>query len=439
MIIQRRVTWLFACLQMLLLSACGVASHAQASSVNDEQRLYEIKEPMDLQGLSTLTSSDADVNFLKALKQSRNIEDARFIDIKPALVKAGTGRLSLPLPNGDTVKFKQRIAHEESGDAAYWFGDIISDQKHRYSSPSKADVDPVSRIMLVRQGQRLSGEIHLPGQFYRLENAGAGRHVLIKLDPQSNLGCDPVDDNKSHGKDLKKAVSGSQPKARSTIRVMFVSTKEARELDGNPGFRLLTMLASASQTFRNSNVDLDFEYAGLFQLSFKESEFDNDPAKILYEISEEKTDPNKPIAALRETNRADIVIALVHYPFFEGKAYIGARKQNAFALINMRHESVNLTHQLGHLLGGAKTHTWKGGPEPGDPTYRFGHQFKANGVEYRTLMGKYDCNSGSCPWEFDSFSDPSATFDSVPLGDGKYSNTVRLFNEVRDEVSKFYP
>jgi len=394
---------------------------------------------MDIQSLATQVPSDADVNFLKALKQSKRMKDARFVDIDPALIKATTGRLMVPLPNGDTVKFQKRNAYQQSDDVAYWYGDIVSDRKQRYPSPAEIEVDPASNIMLVRQGQRLTGEIHVPGQHYRLESAGAGRHILITLDPQSNLGCDAVESHESHGKDVKTAASGLQPKARSTIRVMFISTKEARELDGSPEVRVRGMLATAAQTFRNSGVDLDFEYAGYYALGLKEADFDGDPGKVLYEITEEKTDPEKTIAALRESNRADIVIALVGYPFFEGKAYVGARKQNAFALINMRHESGNLTHQLGHLLGAAKTHTWKGGPEPGEPSYRFGHEFTANGVKYRTIMGKYDCDYGSCPWEMDAFSDPDATFDSVPLGDDKYSNNVRLFNEVRDEVSKFYP
>lgn len=163
MIIQRRTTWLFAFLQVLLLSACGVASHAQVSSMDDEQKLYDIKEAMDLQGLSTLASSDADVNFLKALGQSRNIEYARFIDVNPALVKAGVGRLLVSLPNGDIVKFQQRNVYEEGNNTTYWFGDIVSDRKQHHTSPGEVDIDPVSRIMLVRQGQRLSGEIYLPG------------------------------------------------------------------------------------------------------------------------------------------------------------------------------------------------------------------------------------------------------------------------------------
>lgn len=202
MIIQRRTTWLFAFLQVLLLSACGVASHAQVSSMDDEQKLYDIKEAMDLQGLSTLASSDADVNFLKALGQSRNIEYARFIDVNPALVKAGVGRLLVSLPNGDIVKFQQRNVYEEGNNTTYWFGDIVSDRKQHHTSPGEVDIDPVSRIMLVRQGQRLSGEIYLPGQFYRLENAGAGRYALIKFGSDSNLKCDPI--RESQGKELKK-------------------------------------------------------------------------------------------------------------------------------------------------------------------------------------------------------------------------------------------
>lgn len=437
MIISRRVTWFFVCLQALLLSACGVASHAQALSIDDEQRLYDIKESMDLPGLSMLTSTDADVNFLKALKQSRKLEDAHFIDINPALVKAGSGRLSVPLPNGDVVRFQQRNFYEEGNDTAYWFGDIVSDRKQRNTSPGEVDIDPVSRMMLVRQGQRLSGEIHLPGQLYRLENAGAGRYALIKASSENDLGCEPL--HESRGKKLEKTVSSSQPTARSTIRVMFVITEEARKLD--PGFeaRSRSNLAWASQVFQRSNVDIEFEYAGYFTSSFKDSEFDLDPARILREIRGPNTDFAKEIEVRRRLNQADLVVTAIVYPFFGGKAYISARKETAFAVINPLHSADILVHQLGHLLGG--DHTWKpGDPDLGKPTYRFAHEFFVAGAKYHTIMGKFDCENNKCDhYDIDQFSDPNATFASVRLGTWLHNDNVRYFNEVRDYVSKFYP
>lgn len=437
MIIQRRTTWLFAFLQVLLLSACGVASHAQVSSMDDEQKLYDIKEAMDLQRLSTLASSDADVNFLKALRQSRNIEYARFIDVNPALVKAGVGRLLVSLPNGDIVKFQQRNVYEEGNNTTYWFGDIVSDRKQHHTSPGEVDIDPVSRIMLVRQGQRLSGEIYLPGQFYRLENAGAGRYALIKFGSDSNLKCDPI--RESQGKKLKKAVNGSQPRARSIIRVMFVSTQEARAVDPSFEGRIRAMLASSSQVFRRSNVDLEFEYAGYYASSLKEAELEQDPKKILREVRGPNTPVARQIAEQRESKQADLVVTAVAYPFFGGQAYVSARKETAFALIHVAHESDILTHQLGHLLGGE--HTWKPGyPDPGEHPYRFAHEFFANGAKYHTIMGKFDCGKNGCDhYDMGQFSDPKATFASVRLGTKEHSDNVRLFNEVRDDVSKFYP
>ncbi|WJR28952.1 hypothetical protein [Pseudomonas mosselii] len=128
---------------------------------------------------------------------------------------------------------------------------------------------------------------------------------------------------------------------------------------------------------------------------------------------------------------------LIH--FLVAEAYVSARKETAFALIHVAHESDILTHQLGHLLGGE--HTWKPGyPDPGEHPYRFAHEFFANGAKYHTIMGKFDCGKNGCDhYDMGQFSDPKATFASVRLGTKEHSDNVRLFNEVRDDVSKFYP
>ncbi|WP_313650560.1 hypothetical protein [Pseudomonas soli] len=430
MIIQRRVAWIFVCLQVLLLSVCGVASHAQASSVNDEQRLYDIKEPMDLQDLSTRPSSDTDVNFLKALKQAGNIEDARFIDINPALVKAGLDRFSVPLPNGDIVRFQQRKVYEESNDSVFWFGDIVSDRKQRYASPNEVDIDPVSRIMLVRQGQRLSGEIHLPGQFYRLENAGAGRYALIKLDSGNDLECDPL--YESSGKELKKAVSGLQPRARSTIRVMFVTTAESIRVDPHILGRVHNLLAAANETFQRSRVDLEFEDAGLFPSNLIERELKYDPTNILRAVR-----MSGEIDAIRTSWGGDLVVAIVSELSFAGKSYVSTRKETAFTTIRPVSSGDFLAHQLGHLLGAE--HTWRpGDPDLGPPRYRFGHELSIFGSTYLTIMSRLDCKNRSCI-NISHFSDPLSTYYLTPLGTWEHNNNVRHFNEVRDRVSKYYP
>lgn len=427
----------FLYIVFLLLSACTTSDHSMVSSVDDETRLFELKQPMNLQQLSSQASSDVDEHFLKVLHDAVAIEDARFIDINPPLVNAKTSRLSVPLPNGQTIKFQRRHVHEEGGDVAYWYGDIVSDRKQRYPSPSEIEADPVSRMVLVRQGQRLSGEIHLPGQHYRLENAGAGRHVLIKLGIENNLKCEPI--YEARGTDLEQAVSGRQPKSRSTIRVMFVSTTGARELDPGFGNKISPWLNMASRDFSESGVDVEFKSAGYYTLDLKDSDFDYDSNKILREIETPDTDAGKKVAAQRDSWEADLVIIAVGNPWTALKSYIGAKKETAFAVITPLHDPEILTHQLGHLFGAM--HIWKpGDPDLGGPAYRFAHKLFVGSTKYHTIMGRFDCENNTCDqYEINRFSDPNATFASVPLGTKEHNDNVRYLNEVRDAVSKFYP
>ncbi|QXH56938.1 hypothetical protein [Pseudomonas maumuensis] len=433
MAIQRCLPLCFVFFGVLLLSACKVHDHSKASSVNDEPRLFEIKQPMDLQRLSTQASSDPDEIFLKALQGSAAIKDARFIDIDPALVKAGTSRLSVPLPNGKTVTFQRRHVHEEGGDIAYWYGDIVSDRKLLYPSPSEVEIDPTSQMILMRQGQRLNGTISLPGQRYRLENAGNGRHTILTLGA-SNLVCEPIEG--LSGRNDERSGGAPPPKARSTIRVMFASTEEARaaypnSLEG----RLKWLLWQVSTNFQNSNVDVEFEYAGYMPLDLSEQSFNLNLDKLLAEIRGPNTDLAKKVAAVRESNRADLVLTAGLFTLAAGKAPIGVRKTTAFSLFSITHQGDALSNQIGHMFGAR--HTWKDGspPPPGAP-YAFAHELRVNNAKYRTIMGIFD---GSDHYELNQFSDPTVTFGGIPLGTKEHSDTVRLFNEVRDEIANFYP
>lgn len=89
----------------------------------------------------------------------------------------------MSLPDGKTAQFHLRDFTTLKSGIDSWVGYKPSAWKATHAaSASEIDYDPFYYLSMVREGDKLVGNLIVEGQRYRLDSIGSGRYVLIKVD-----------------------------------------------------------------------------------------------------------------------------------------------------------------------------------------------------------------------------------------------------------------
>ncbi|MDH1628991.1 hypothetical protein [Pseudomonas mosselii] len=431
------------CCGLVALSACETSRRDNAISNDDASIFLEIKQPVDLQQLHAERPGDAQVNALLASQKSMPDQEVRLVQARPAAIKADTKLLSVQLSDGQVVQFQQRRSSEKDASESYWFGDIVSDRKQRFSSAKEVDVDPMEWISISRYGERLVGSIHVRGNTYQLASVGDGRQLAIKNTRALALECKPLVEDLDQGQAAE--VLSKSNASQSVIRVLVVSTTDARLFDIDVEKEMRHALETATSIYQSSGVNVRFEYAQHVPAIYSEAVRLRNMENILRDFRNPETLIGLLVDERRTTNQADIVLVVTSPYLSWGKTYRQARKDAAFALIpasagGFFEETV--IHQIAHLFGAS--HGWY----PGDPIapslqYRHGYTGVSSLGKFSTIMAHGDCNlikpCDSGPLLVHRFSDPNAQYNGAPMGTEENNNVVRLLNEQRERISNFYP
>ncbi|QXI38820.1 zinc-dependent metalloprotease family protein [Pseudomonas xantholysinigenes] len=447
--LQKHLKTAVLCCGLVALSACETSRLDQDTLNNDGSIFLEIKQPVALQKLHAERPGDTRVNALLASQKEMPDQEVRLVQARPAAIKADTKLLSVQLPDGQVVTFQQRRSSEKDASESYWFGDIVSDRKHRFPSAKEVDVDPMEWMSISRYGEQLLGSLHVRGNTYQLASLGDGRQLVIKSTRVPAAECEPLVENLEQGQVAK--VAGKSNDSPSVVRVLVVSTNEGRLVDFDIEQGMKHVLETATSIYQGSGVNVRFEYAQHIPVVYSEATRDYDLTNILRDLRNAQHPIGMLVKERRDTFQADVVIVVSSQRLLTyGKAYIQARKETAFVIVPLfTYYGVGLVgdktiHQLGHLFGAG--HGWyPGDPIAPPPQYRNGYLTKTGTVLYRTIMAYLDCllreNCYGDPFTFevDHFSDSNAEYYGVKLGAEPNNNVVRLLKERVGEVSNFYP
>lgn len=359
-----------------------------------------------------------------------------FCNVDVSVLNEKNTMLIVRLDNAEEVCCQLRHFESVGSLKSYWYGDQVSDRRQRFPSAAEVEIDPVNRISLVRYGDIVLGEIRVNEQFYRLDYLGAGQHVLLKVnDAAMARKCEPLHDDGSAQSPCTEQCA--EPFANSTLRVLMLSTPEARE-----GFTMRPadypsledimrdQLWNADRQLQDSGVQIRYEFAGYLETSI--SERDITPGELLRKIRTTEDPEQRPIQMARDNVKAQLVVMAIIDPSVLGKSYSTARKQTAYALWQIAGDFLSMAHQLGHLMG--LEHAWQLGNPEFEPPYMHGYIMDDGSAG--TIMTRSVDNMPVLPLFV--YSDPTKEWEGKPLGTVEHHDAVRRLNERRSEVEKFY-
>jgi len=394
-------------------TASDPTNHLESSA----DTLFQIKPDQNRAALERQSSTD---KYLKLLLNWSEEAEVKEVQVKPGLVSKDTTMLSMPLTDGRTVSFKLSRSDSVAPGMLGWIGDMPSNRRQLYPSPAEIDMDPLNWVSLVSDGNLVVGDIRVDGQLYRLTAVGKGQQVLVKVDESKLPPEAPPIPVPVQAQPKNRSLSTSQS-PKSTIRVLFVTTRQSRAMFPNYKIELVQALQNANQYLINSKVDAVYELSDIY-------DSDYDETGKTPETQRGDMEADKPLGAKihieREKGRADLVSMLSTFSIYCGIGVVTATVEKAFSAFSCFGA---LGHELGHNMG-ALHH--RGEATPALPDYAYGYEHTA--PNFHTQMRTFH---GAIPYH----ANPRLQYQGVPIGTVEYNDVARRFNERRDAVANFYP
>ncbi|ATP52851.1 hypothetical protein GIB19_15540 [Pseudomonas sp. ITEM 17296] len=401
-----------------LLAACSSSTPPESGTSSPVKQLFTLEPTPDRSTLQKTATG-----YLATLLANPANEEITLVDANAELINNSTQHLAVTLPDGKTAQFNVRDFSSMAGGYEGWVGYKGSAWKLNHPSPAEIDFDPRYYLSIVRHGTQLVGNLIVDNQRYQLESLGGRQHALIKVD-SSKLPPEDSQGPQGHANEVSAVKTNLPPKsAHSTIRLLFVTTNQARA--NNPNYRaaLILGLRDANQIAKNSQVAITYELAGFMDANHDET------GKDFVTLLNDLTYRMPEVKVVRDRLRADLVSMLVANNELCGGGKPGPEKHLGFSAINC---ISSLAHEIGHNFG--MSHSWNGESN----TYTHGYQYKpaSGSLRFRTQMA-YDC-SPACPRQM-FFSNPRLSYQGQALGTVANHDVARAINERRETVENFYP
>lgn len=324
----------------------------------------------------------------------------------------------------------ERVVPNATGGGYVWLG--------------KIEGSPYSLVSLVVKEDRLAGDIHLPGQIYRVRPAGEGLHVIHQLQPasQPTLGNDAVHRAEAEAEQPKTASAAVDLEALaadgSVIDLMVAYTAAARaQLGGTPQMLLEidAAVAYANQAFTNSQINTQLRVVHTVEVNYTETNNTFIDIKCLRDPADGCLDH---LHALRDTHFADLVTlwASDSTPYsFSGLAGllstlnpVTQAEHASFSVLHVGQLAGGgevMAHEIGHNLGGQ--HDWfisDGATLDGLFTGDKGYVNLSQQTKTIMAYGNRCFAAGFfCP-TIPYFSNPNLTVNGVPIGVEVGTNTT---------------
>lgn len=299
---------------------------------------------------------------------------------------------------------------------------------------------PLNEAVLVNRDDRITGNIRIDGQLYRIRPLPDGSTAVIEVD-ESRMPADhevePYEQLLSRADRQHTATAGTTETASAlagsqTIRVMVVATDEAVSSYGGDMEALIELaVAETNQGYANSNVDISLELASYSTTSYSESgSFSTDLARFRGTGDGYMDD----IHALRDASNADVGMIVLDNSGSCGLASgIGSNASTAFASVYW--DCATGYYSFGHEIGHLQSARHDPANDRSTTPYAYGHGYQDPDRKWRTIMA-YNCRGKGCP-RLNYWSNPAVNYNGTPMGTTSSSHNQRVLEETKVSVGGF--
>ena len=292
-------------------------------------------------------------------------------------------------------------------------------------------------VMTVKDGL-VMGTIVAGGSTYEVRPLGGGAHAIARVEDGFAFETPEVEAWRTAqptADPVRLAAAASvEPRAAVTVRALFAYTASSRGVTPDIELVALQSLAYANQTYANSDLDLEVEFAGTFQTSLRESA---DPpggtglSVDLGALRDTNDGRGDDVHAERDRVGADLVILFraSDNTGTLGIAYTCAVSDDlAFGIFEVDGVGVApvFTHEVGHNMGAAHQDNPTGCGAPD------GRAYAPASDAWRTIMWS-TLGSETIPY----FSNPDVNYSGEPTGIEGTNNNARVVLSTASVIADF--
>ncbi len=406
-----------------LFTAIGVVAIASAAAFASQAA----RQPLFAPAAQTARIADASYS---ALAGDRATVGLQLVQADASQIADTTDSLQLSLGGGDLVAHKLSFVRNPDG-TQVWQGQLGKDpgMLGRLTNRIGGEIenDPNNSVIIVRNGDKLTGTLRVDGDLYALRPLRSGGHAIARID-ESRMPADHPGEYALLPKiQMPQSIS---TKAISTIRVMVVSTQSAAAASGDIVGLVNLAVAESNTGYANSGVEINLQLAGSYTTTYVESgSFSTDLTRFRGTADGFMDSYH----ATRNTVTADVMMLLINNASSCGLASgIGSTAATAFAVAHYGCATgyYSFAHEIGHLQSARHDIAT-------DPTlspYAYGHGYRSPTNAWRTIMA-YNCTTG-CP-RINYWSNPAKTYGGQAMGNTTRAHNQRVLNNTKATIAAY--
>ena len=393
-----------------------------AASAHASQTLFA---PIDEESYAKALNLDLSYQALADNPAARSIHVVR---ANAAAVNEKAGTVTLNLLPGLDLRAHRVDSYQMKSGSLVWSG-VIEDPGFVRIPFSRGEIqfDSINTVMMVKDGDTITGNVHFNGEWYQIRPLKTGGHAIVLAE----MSAMPADHPEEYAKLPVHRMPAREDKADTIIRVMVHWTSAAASASGNISALVDLAVAETNQGYTNSGVLIDLILAHKSQVSYTESTNFTTNLTRYRSTSDGYMDS---IHTTRNSVAADVGVLIVNASSYCGLASgIGSSSSTAFAAVYWGCATgyYSFGHEIGHLQSARHDPS----TDPSTSPYSYGHGYRYTGSpDWRTIMA-YDC-SGGCP-RLNYWSSPLSTYNGVPMGTSSQSDNARVLNNTRNTIAAF--
>jgi hypothetical protein len=366
----------------------------------------------------------------RALAGDPALAALRLVAANPQALSDKASRITLNLGPGQSYTAQLVESYRTDGGLLVWSG-VIADPGARLATADGLQFDPTNTVMLVRNGDKITGNVHFDGEWYQIRPLHASGHAIARVDASRMPPDHPPAYKDLPSFPMPAAAVDKLDKANTVITVMVNYTPAVKLAVGDVAGLITLAVAESNQGYANSGITITLQLVSSAQVTYTESGDFNTDLTRYRGTADGYMDT---IHAARNTAKADVAVLLITNTAYCGLASgIGSTATTAFATVYYGCATgyYSFAHEIGHLQ--SARHDPANDPSASPYTYGHGYQYTGS-PKWRTIMA-YDC-TGGCP-RLKYWSNPAILYSGHPMGTAATSNNAKVLNATRATVAAF--